>query len=94
VILVGHSYGGVVISSTGDDPKVVGLVYICAFAADTGESVSKANAWLERTKPVFCSSSSDNLPEKTITWGLCSSLKTPTRQFTSQLPRLGFQQRP
>src|SRR6266851_6023396 len=31
VILVGHSYGGVVISSAGDDPKVVGLVYICAF---------------------------------------------------------------
>jgi len=39
VILVGHSYGGVVISSAGDDQKVVGLVYICAFAADTGESV-------------------------------------------------------
>lgn len=39
VILVGHSYGGVVISSAGDDPKVAGLVYICAFAADTGESV-------------------------------------------------------
>jgi pimeloyl-ACP methyl ester carboxylesterase len=39
VILVGHSYGGVVISSAGDDPKVVALVYICAFAADTGESV-------------------------------------------------------
>lgn len=39
VILVGHSYGGVVISSAGDDPKVVGLVYICAFAADIGESV-------------------------------------------------------
>ena len=39
VILVGHSYGGVVISSAGDDPKVAGLVYICAFAADTGDSV-------------------------------------------------------
>jgi len=39
VILVGHSYGGVVISSAGEDPKVVGLVYICAFAADTGDSV-------------------------------------------------------
>jgi pimeloyl-ACP methyl ester carboxylesterase len=39
VILVGHSYGGVVISSAGDDPKVVGLAYICAFAADAGESV-------------------------------------------------------
>jgi pimeloyl-ACP methyl ester carboxylesterase len=39
VILVGHSYGGVVISSAGDDSKVAGLVYICAFAADNGDSV-------------------------------------------------------
>jgi pimeloyl-ACP methyl ester carboxylesterase len=39
-ILVGHSYGGVVISEAGNDPKVAGLVYIAAFAADRGESVS------------------------------------------------------
>jgi pimeloyl-ACP methyl ester carboxylesterase len=40
VILVGHSYGGVVITEAGNDPKVVGLVYIAAFAPDKGESVS------------------------------------------------------
>lgn len=39
VVLVGHSYGGVVISEAGTDPKVKGLVYIAAFAADKGESV-------------------------------------------------------
>ncbi len=39
-ILVGHSYGGVVISEAGADPKVKGLVYIAAFAPDAGESVS------------------------------------------------------
>jgi pimeloyl-ACP methyl ester carboxylesterase len=39
VILVGHSYGGVVITEAGNDPKVVGLVYIAAFAPDKGESV-------------------------------------------------------
>ncbi len=39
VILVGHSYGGVVISEAGTDPKVAGLVYIAAFAPDKGESV-------------------------------------------------------
>jgi len=39
VILVGHSYGGVVISEAGTDPKVKGLVYIAAFAPDRGESV-------------------------------------------------------
>ena len=38
-ILVGHSYGGVVITEAGNDPKVAGLVYIAAFAPDTGESI-------------------------------------------------------
>ena len=40
IILVGHSYGGVVITEAGNDPKVAGLVYIAAFAPDKGESVS------------------------------------------------------
>ena len=39
-ILVGHSYGGVVITEAGNDPRVAGLVYIAAFAPDAGESVS------------------------------------------------------
>jgi len=40
VVLVGHSYGGVVITEAGNDPKVARLVYITAFAPDRGESVS------------------------------------------------------
>ena len=40
VILVGHSYGGVVVSEAGTDPKVAGVVYIAAFAPDAGESVA------------------------------------------------------
>src|ERR1700752_2396456 len=39
VVLVGHSYGGVVITEAGNDPKVSTLVYIAAFAPDAGESV-------------------------------------------------------
>ena len=39
-ILVGHSYGGVVITEAGSDPLVQGLVYIAAFAPDAGESVA------------------------------------------------------
>lgn len=39
-LLVGHSYGGVVITETGTDPKVAGLVYVAAFAPDKGESVA------------------------------------------------------
>jgi pimeloyl-ACP methyl ester carboxylesterase len=40
VVLVGHSYGGVVISEAGNHPKVKRLVYVTAFAADAGESVA------------------------------------------------------
>src|SRR5215207_659450 len=39
VILVGHSYGGAVITEAGNDPKVAGLVYIAGFVPDQGESV-------------------------------------------------------
>jgi pimeloyl-ACP methyl ester carboxylesterase len=39
VVLVGHSYGGVVVTEAGNDDKVAGLVYIAAFAPDKGESV-------------------------------------------------------
>jgi pimeloyl-ACP methyl ester carboxylesterase len=39
VLLVGHSYGGVVITEAGNDPRVKGLVYVAAFAPDKGESV-------------------------------------------------------
>jgi pimeloyl-ACP methyl ester carboxylesterase len=40
VILVGHSYGGAVITEAGNNPNVAALVYIAAFAPDTGESVN------------------------------------------------------
>ena len=40
IILVGHSYGGAVITEAGNDPKVAALVYIAAFAPDAGESVN------------------------------------------------------
>jgi pimeloyl-ACP methyl ester carboxylesterase len=39
-VLVGHSWGGVVIGEAGNDPKVVSLVYVSAFAPDKGETVS------------------------------------------------------
>lgn len=38
-ILAGHSYGGAVITEAGTDPKVLGLVYVAAFAPDKGESI-------------------------------------------------------
>jgi pimeloyl-ACP methyl ester carboxylesterase len=46
LLLVGHSYGGVVISQAGNDPKVAGLVFVAAYAPDEGQSglsLAKAN---------------------------------------------------
>jgi pimeloyl-ACP methyl ester carboxylesterase len=40
VVLVGHSYGGAVVTEAGNDPSVAGLVYVAAFAPDKGESVA------------------------------------------------------
>jgi pimeloyl-ACP methyl ester carboxylesterase len=44
VILVGHSWGGAVITEAGDDPKVVGLVYVAAYVPDVGESANETSA--------------------------------------------------
>ena len=44
VILVGHSWGGAVITEVGDDPKVAGLVYIAAYAPDIGKSANDTSA--------------------------------------------------
>lgn len=41
VLLVGHSYGGAVLTEAGDLPNVVGLVYVAAFAPDAGESLAQ-----------------------------------------------------
>jgi pimeloyl-ACP methyl ester carboxylesterase len=47
MILVGHSYGGVVFTEAGNEPKVAGLVYIAAFAPDVGQSVGSLGASVE-----------------------------------------------
>ena len=46
-VLVGHSYGGVVITEAGSDPKISALVYIAAFAPDAGQSVGSLGASAE-----------------------------------------------
>ena len=46
-VLVGHSYGGVVITEAGNDPKVSALVYVAAFAPDAGQSVGSLGAGID-----------------------------------------------
>ncbi|WP_158944725.1 alpha/beta fold hydrolase [Granulicella sp. S190] len=43
IILVGHSWGGAVITQAGDDPKVAGLVYVAAYAPEVGQSANDAS---------------------------------------------------
>ncbi|GAA1501563.1 alpha/beta fold hydrolase [Nocardioides humi] len=52
VLLVGHSYGGVVITEAGTHPQVAGLVYVAAFAPDAGESVATLIAEPDPNAPV------------------------------------------
>jgi len=83
-ILVGHSYGGAVITEAGNDPKVAGLVYITAFAPDKGESVATLidpppgapEPRYCRRKTAFCSSIRQSF----------TPLSLPT--WTPQRPRL------
>ena len=49
VLLVGHSYGGIVITEAGNDPKVSGLVYVSAYAPDAGQSALSLNALVPAT---------------------------------------------
>jgi pimeloyl-ACP methyl ester carboxylesterase len=49
VVLVGHSYGGAVITQAGDDPKVKSLVYVAAYVPDVGESVGDLLAQADKS---------------------------------------------
>ena len=54
VILVGHSWGGVVITEAGVDPKVAGLVYVAAFAPDAGESHRRPGQAVSAAAGIHC----------------------------------------
>src|SRR6266478_2175467 len=53
VVLVGHSYGGAVITEAGNDPKVAALVYIAAFELDTGESCATIEQAVPQASKAF-----------------------------------------
>jgi pimeloyl-ACP methyl ester carboxylesterase len=55
VILVGHSWGGAVITQAGDDPKIAALVYVTAYAPEVGQSANDASSpfgWTEGQKQI------------------------------------------
>jgi len=87
VILVGHSYGGTVITEAGADPKVVGLVYIAAFGPDAGETTGQ---YLPKG-PLPITVSKDGLAffnKDAFLGGFAPDVPMPTRVFMydSQVP--------
>jgi pimeloyl-ACP methyl ester carboxylesterase len=60
VVLVGHSYGGAIITEAGNDPKVSALVYIAAFAADAGESCASIEQAMPQASKAFKADSNGN----------------------------------
>src|SRR5260221_5324356 len=60
VVLVGHSYGGSVITEAGNHPKVAALVYIAAFALDEGESCASIEAAVPQASKAFKPDSNNN----------------------------------
>ena len=86
VVLVGHSYGGVVITAAGNDEHVKSLVYVAAFQPDTGESLGSLTA----SKPPASSGpipSPDGflyIPEATFRADFCADLPEPLAGFMAQ----------
>ena len=60
VVLVGHSYGGAIISEAGNDPNVAALVYIAAFALDEGESCASIETAVPQASKAFKADSNGN----------------------------------
>ena len=79
VLLVGHSWGGVVITAAGNDSKVVGLVYVAAFAPDHGEQVSE----LGKNYPAPPALAAPNVDSK----GFLTLSADAFEKFGSDLPR-------
>jgi pimeloyl-ACP methyl ester carboxylesterase len=60
VVLVGHGYGGSIITEAGNDPKVSALVYIAAFAPDNGESCASIEQALTKASKASKTDSNRN----------------------------------
>lgn len=79
VVLVGHSYGGAVITEAGNDPKVKSLVYVAAFGPDANESIND----LGRGKPAPAWASSLHVDKGGFAW---LPLSTVVHDFAQDLP--------
>lgn len=108
VVLVGHSYGGAVISVAGSDPKVKALVYVAALQPDEGESVADLNSkWPMPGHPQMVDEASmivdpahfhediaADLPAEDAAFFAASQKPTATAVFTTKLPAVSWHDKP
>lgn len=105
-LLVGHSYGGAVITEAGDASNVAGLVYVAAFAPDVGESVSKLveggspppvapskDGFLFFDPTVFPKAFAQDLPSAQATYMAASQLPPSTAAFDAPITRAAWKTR-
>lgn len=91
ILLVGHSYGGAIITEAGNDPRVAGLVYIDAFAPDAGETLGKLAAGAPAPKSGVMPPSKDGFvwyDKAKFHSGFCADLPREKADFlwASQVP--------
>ncbi len=109
VVLVGHSYGGAVITEAGNDPKVAALVYISAFAPDTGESSATieqalppagkgikqtADGYFYIDPPSFHSDFAADVPEAKTAFMAVSQVLLSADSFTSPVKTPAWKSKP
>ena len=106
-LLVGHSYGGVVITEAGDAPNVAGLVYVAAFAPDVGESVTKliegggpppvrpsADGFLFFDASIFPQAFAQDLPAAHATFLAAAQIPPSAAAFNTPVTRAAWNIRP
>ena len=109
VVLVGHSYGGSIISEAGNDPNVAALVYIAAFALDEGESCASIEQALPQASKAFKPDSNGNwwiveeqfaadfaadIPREKAEFMAISQVPISTDSFTHKVTKRAWKTRP
>jgi pimeloyl-ACP methyl ester carboxylesterase len=109
VVLVGHSYGGSIITEAGNHPNVAALVYIAAFAPDTGESPASIEQALPQASTAFTADSNGNwwieqehfaadfaadIPEDKAWFMAVSQVPISTEAFTHQITSPAWKTKP
>ena len=109
VILVGHSYGGTIISEAGNHPKVKALVYVAAFAPDSAEDpkalraarppvttnvVQVGDGFIIRNPDSFAADFAADLPKDVSRFMAISQVPTSTKALTSPITTAAWRSKP